>query len=173
MRDDGGKDGMPVKTGADLFKHELKDLYDAEFRQAQALTEMAEKVPDGKLAEALREHREETQGHIKRLESVFEAVGETPQKEACAGVIGLVKEYKDFTGENPAGKVLNVFTAEAALKAEHYEIVSYSGLIKLAGQLGQTEVIDLLQQNLEEELATAQNLEIMSEQLGEELALQG
>lgn len=162
-----------MNTGADLFKHELKDLYDAEFRQAQALTEMAEKVSDGKLAEALREHREETQGQIKRLESVFEAIGESPEKEACAGVIGLVKEFKDFQGEDPSDRVLNVFTAEAALKAEHYEIVSYSGLIKLAGQMGQTEVIGLLQKNLDEELATAQNLEILSGQLGEELALQG
>ncbi|MDQ3915340.1 MAG: DUF892 family protein [Actinomycetota bacterium] len=161
-----------MNTGADLFKHELKDLYDAEFRQAQALTEMAEKVSDPKLAEALREHREETQGHIKRLESVFEAIGEAPQKEACAGVIGLVKEFKDFTGQGPGDKVLNVFTTEAALKAEHYEIVSYAGLIKLAGQIGEPEVVDLLQQNLDEELATAQNLEIMSGQLGEELALQ-
>lgn len=163
-----------MNTGADLFKHELQDLYDAEFRQAQALTEMAENAADGKLAEALREHREETQGQIKRLESVFEAIGEQPEKEACAGVIGLVKEYKDFVkSEDPGEKVLNVFTAEAALKAEHYEIVSYSGLIKLAGQMGNTEVIDLLQQNLDEELATAQNLEILSGQLGEELALQG
>jgi ferritin-like metal-binding protein YciE len=162
-----------VNTGADLFKHELQDLYDAEFRQAQALTEMAENAGDGKLAEALREHREETQGQIKRLESVFEAIGEKPEKEACAGVIGLVKEYKDFVnGEDPSEKVLNVFTAEAALKAEHYEIVSYSGLIKLAGQMGQTEVIGFLQQNLDEELAAAQNLEILSGQLGEELALQ-
>lgn len=161
-----------MKNGTDLFKHELKDLYDAEFRQAQALTEMAEKVSDTKLAEALRGHREETQGQIARLESVFEAIGESPEKEACAGVIGLVKEFKDFVGEDPSDKVLNVFTAEAALKAEHYEIVSYSGLIKLAGQLGQAEVVGLLQQNLEEELSTAQNLEIMSGQLGEELALQ-
>ena len=162
-----------MNTGADLFKHELQDLYDAEFRQAQALTEMAENAADGKLSEALREHREETQGQIKRLESVFEAIGEKPEKEACAGVIGLVKEYKDFvSSEDPGEKVLNVFTAEAALKAEHYEIVSYSGLIKLAGQMGKSEVIDLLQQNLDEELATAENLEIMSGQLGEELALQ-
>ncbi len=162
-----------MNTGADLFKHELQDIYDAEFRQAQALTEMAENAGDGKLADALREHREETQGQIKRLESVFEAIGEKPQKEACAGAIGIIKEYKDFVGEDPAEPVLNVFTTEAALKAEHYEIVSYSGLIKLAGQLGRREVIDLLQQNLDEELATAQNLEILSGQLGEELALQG
>lgn len=162
-----------MNTGNDLFEHELQDLYDAEFRQAQALTEMADNAADGKLAEALRAHREETQGQIKRLESVFEAIGEKPEKETCAGVIGLIKEFKDFQGEDPADKVLNVFTAEAALKAEHYEIVSYAGLIKLAGQMGQTEVIDLLQQNLDEELATAQNLEILSGQLGEELALQG
>ena len=161
-----------MNTGADLFKHELQDMYDAEFRQAQALTEMAENAADSKLAEALREHREETQGQIKRLESVFEAIGEKPEKEACAGTIGLIKEYKDFVGEEPSEKVLNVFTAEAALKAEHYEIVSYAGLIKLAGHMGRTEVIDLLQQSLDEELATAQNLEILSGQLGEELALQ-
>lgn len=162
-----------MDTGSELFKHELQDLYDAEYRQVKALKKMAGQVSDSKLAEALRQHQEETEGQIKRLDGVFKALGEKAKRETCPGILGLIKEYDEFVEEeDPSDEVLNVFTTEAALKAEHYEVVSYSGLIKLAGQMGRTEIVDLLQQNLEEELSTAQNLEIMSEQLGEQLALQ-
>jgi ferritin-like metal-binding protein YciE len=43
----------------------------------------------------------------------------------------------------------------AAIKVEHFEIASYRGLITGAEQMGQQEVVNLLQQNLQEEEETA------------------
>ncbi len=44
----------------------------------------------------------------------------------------------------------------AAIKVEHFEIASYRGLITAAQQMGQQEVVGLLQQNLQDEEETAQ-----------------
>jgi ferritin-like metal-binding protein YciE len=48
---------------------------------------------------------------------------------------------------------------ESAEKVEHYEIVSYHGLIEGAQLMGQREIVKLLQQNLEQEEKTAKKLE--------------
>jgi len=46
---------------------------------------------------------------------------------------------------------------------ENFEITSYTGLIQLAGQLGQTDVAELLQQNLSDELEAEQLLTGLSQ----------
>ena len=161
-----------MQTGRELFVHELKDMYDAENKLLNALDNMADKVSDPKLTEGFEQHREQTQGQVKRLERVFELVGERPQRETCDGINGLIKEFGSFVNsEDPSDEVLNVFATSAALKVEHYELASYKSLIKLAHQAGLREVVELLEQTLNEELETARELENMAIQLGEKLAL--
>jgi ferritin-like metal-binding protein YciE len=45
------------------------------------------------------------------------------------------------------------------MKTEHYEMVSYQGLITLASELGNQEALSLLSENLAEEENAAQLLE--------------
>jgi ferritin-like metal-binding protein YciE len=47
----------------------------------------------------------------------------------------------------------------AVIKVEHFEMGSYRGLITAAQQMGQDEIVDLLQQNLQQEEQTAQTAE--------------
>jgi ferritin-like metal-binding protein YciE len=54
---------------------------------------------------------------------------------------------------------LKAFNIEEALKTEHYEMVSYQGLITLASELGNDEALSLLSENLTEEENAAQLLE--------------
>ena len=159
-----------METGKDLFLHELKDIYDAENKLVNALETMADKVEDEQLAKSFEEHRKVTQGQAERLEKVFQLIDRAPSREKCDGINGLISEFQSFVKEEePDGKVLNVFATGAALKVEHYEIVSYKSLIKLADQLGLTEAAELFEQSLKEEMETAQELEQMSEKLGQEL----
>ncbi len=155
----------------ELLEHGLKDMYDAEKRLVDALDTMASEVSDRQLAQGFEMHRKQTRGQIDRLEKVFKAVGSKPEREECHGIVGLVEEFETFVKEeNPSDDVLNVFASSAALKVEHYEIASYKSLIKLAHQAGMTEVVALLEQNLNEELENARKLETMGIQLGRELA---
>jgi ferritin-like metal-binding protein YciE len=60
-----------------------------------------------------------------------------------------------------------VFSVAAALKVEHYEIVAYKDLVKLAEQLGNDAAAALLRETLKEEEDTANLLESLSERLGQ------
>lgn len=135
---------------------------------------MAKEVEDEKLSRGLDQHRQTTEGQIERLEQIFEILDLEPKRHPCAGIDGLIREYSKFIREEkPEGPLLDVFAASAAKKVEHYEIVAYKGMIELAKQLEMREAVNLLQQTLREEEQTAQRLERVSKQLGQQLAAVG
>ncbi|MFN2431571.1 MAG: ferritin-like domain-containing protein [Gemmatimonadota bacterium] len=160
-----------AENAQELFEHELKDIYDAEHKLVKALAKMAKDVEDEKLSQGFEQHRQVTEGQIERLEQVFELLDTRAERQPCAGIDGLIREYTKFVREEkPEGPVLDVFATGAAKKVEHYEIVAYKGLIELAEQLDLSEAAELLQQSLREEEQTAQKLERIGKQLGQQLA---
>ena len=159
-----------VDSGRELFEHELRDMYDAEMKLVNALETMSNKVANEELSRAFDEHREVTRAQAERLEQVFKLIDRAPRREPCKGINGLIEEFSSFVEEDPSEQVLNVFATGAAQKVEHYEIVAYKSLIKLADTLGLSEAAELFEQNLREEQETAQQLETMSEKLGQELS---
>src|SRR6185295_19042300 len=66
------------------FLHEpfidgLKDLYSAEKQLVKALPKMAKMASSPTLKELILDHLKETEGHVARLEQVFESIEETPK----------------------------------------------------------------------------------------------
>ena len=162
---------MP-ETAKELFEHELRDIYDAEKKLVRATQSMAKKVTDKELSASLLEHSKVTENQASRLEKVFEIVGKKPRREKCKGIDGLIEEFTSFVKEeNPSKEVLDVFATGAAEKVEHYEIVSYRSLIKLATQLGLNDAVSLFEQSLDEEQGAAEELEVASERLGKKMEL--
>ena len=74
---------MVEKTLSDLFLAQLKDTYYAEKKIFRTLPKMAKAAKVPELTQAFATHREETQGHIERLEQVFEMLGKRPQAKTA------------------------------------------------------------------------------------------
>src|SRR4030095_5941003 len=94
---------MELITLNDLFLHELQDLYDAEQQLVDALPKLAEAAANPQLRDAFLAHLQETEGHVQRLESIFEACGEKPKRESCKGMAGLIKEGSKLMHEKAGG----------------------------------------------------------------------
>ena len=154
---------MSMETIQELFEHNLEDIYHAEHQLLDALDELEEHTDYDEIAQAFSEHREETHGHIDRLEEVFEMFGEPPEKEECEGIEGLIEEHEEFTSMDPSQEVMDYHNMAAAEKTEHYEIAAYGNLIPLADQLGMDEAADLLEQNLREEQDALDELKELTE----------
>lgn len=154
---------MTVTSLRELFVHDLEDVYYAENELLDALEELADQTEHEEIAQAFQEHREETQGHIDRLDQVFEMLDREPEQEECEGIEGLIKEHEDFIDEDPDQEVLNVHNLVAAQKTEHYEIAAYGNLALIADRLGMDEAGDLLHQNLEEEEEALDKLASLTE----------
>lgn len=152
-----------VRSFDELCLENLKDIYDAEHQIMEALPKMAEAATSPRLKEAFHAHLKQTQGHIKRLEQVFELMGESPERKTCVAAKGLIAEGKENLREVTQGPLLDAILIESAQKVEHYEIASYGTLRTFATQASRAEVAQLLEATLKEEEDTDRALTSIAE----------
>jgi ferritin-like metal-binding protein YciE len=69
--------GHKVHAGPVL--HGLQDVYYAERQIVKSLPSMIDKATNRELAKALRDHLQETEHQVARLQKVFENLGESPE----------------------------------------------------------------------------------------------
>ena len=147
-----------------FFHDQLKDMYYAEQQLLKALNEMKSAATTEELEDAFDEHLKQTERQVKRLEKVFNIIGQKPEGKKCEAMDGLIKEGKTIISETKEGTM----TRDAALiiaaqKIEHYEIASYGGLVALALTIGKNRAADLLEKTLQEEYDTDEKLTDIAE----------
>ena len=153
-----------------LFHHELKDLYDAEHQIVKALPRFAESACNPELTTAFEEHLAQTQEHIRRLETVFEEIGQSPTREACAGIKGIIEEGRKILDEDANDVVKDAALIAAAQRMEHYEMAVYGTLRTWARILGYEDSARLLEETLDEEEGTDSALTGIAQQINPEAA---
>ena len=147
----------------ELFLDTLKDIYYAEKQILKALPKMAKAAQSPDLQAAFEKHHDETEGHVERLEQVFELLGKPARGKKCDAIEGIIEEGKEVMEEYADTPALDAGLLAAAQAVEHYEMTRYGTLIAWAKQLGHTNVVPLLSQTLEEEKATDKKLTSMAE----------
>jgi ferritin-like metal-binding protein YciE len=78
------------KTLDDLFLETLKDIYYAERKILKALPKMARAASSVDLKAAFEKHKDETEGHVERLQEVFKILGKRAQGKTCPGIDGII-----------------------------------------------------------------------------------
>ncbi|RIK35818.1 MAG: ferritin-like domain-containing protein [Chloroflexi bacterium] len=148
-----------------LYIEELKDLYSAETQLTKALPKMAKAASSDELRQAIEQHLKETEGHVQRLEQIFEKLERSPRGKRCKGMAGLIEEGSELLKEKGEmeAEVLDAGLIAAAQRVEHYEIAAYGTARTFAQRLGQQEVAKLLQQTLDEEYAADRKLTAIAE----------
>jgi ferritin-like metal-binding protein YciE len=155
---------MPeAKTLHDAFIDELRDAYDAEKQLTKALPKMAKKSSSDELRTAFEDHLKETENHVKRLEQVFESIGEKASGKHCDGIAGIIEEGKNVMAEDFDESAMDACLIAGGQRAEHYEMAAYGTLIAWAKAMGHDEAVDLLAQTLEEEKTADEKLTSIAE----------
>ena len=154
----------------ELFVDELSDLYSAEKQLTKALPKMLKAAQSEELKSAIESHLTETEGHVERLEQVFQALGEKIKRKTCAAMEGLVEEASELLQEQKGKSSLDAAIIAAAQKVEHYEIASYGTVRAWAEQMGHNDAAELLKATLDEESATDDKLTEIAESLANETA---
>ena len=106
----------------DLLLHGLHDIYYAEKQITKALPKMIDQATNRDLAQGLKNHLEETNKQIERLDQAFKKLGKTPQSTDCPAIDGLIKEADNTAGEVEDKSVLDFAIIASAQAVEHYEI---------------------------------------------------
>jgi ferritin-like metal-binding protein YciE len=156
---------------ADLLQDEIKDIYDAEKQLTKVLPKLARKASNEQLKEALEAHLQETQGHIQRLEQVFEMMEMPVRGKKCEGMQHLIAEGSEMIADCDDDDTRDAVMIAAAQKCEHYEIASYGTIRTWATLLGHDDVAALFEETLEEEKEADQKLTRIAESFVNEAAI--
>lgn len=160
------------KTLDDLFYDTLKDIYYAERKIVKALPKMAKGAESPELKAAFEKHREETEGQIERLQQVFEIIGKRAQGKTCEAIEGIIAEGEEILDEYKGTAALDAGLIGSAQAVEHYEITRYGTLRRWAGLLGHEDAKKLLEQTLEEESRTDEDLTRLADARANQEAIQ-
>jgi ferritin-like metal-binding protein YciE len=163
---------MVINNLHDVLLDTIKDLYHAEKQLVKALPKMAKAANSRELRSAIQEHLDVTEGHVQRLEQVFQELDMSPKAKVCHGMLGIVDEGKEVLEEKADGNpsAIDAALIAAAQKVEHYEIASYGSARTFAQTLGLSRVAELLQETLNEEEETDAKLTQIAESMVNEAA---
>ena len=146
------------KTIEDLFHDTLKDIYYAERKILKALPKMARAAQSPELKAAFEKHKDQTEGQIERLQQVFEIIGKPARGKTCDAIEGILAEGDEIAEDYKGTAALDAGLLAAAQAVEHYEITRYGTLKRWALVLGLKDAAALLDETLQEESQTDEDL---------------
>jgi ferritin-like metal-binding protein YciE len=146
-----------------LLVHGLAELNQTEHQLLPALERMRTQAFNEELEQAFAHHCAETEGHIERLERVFRSVGARPKRGSSAALAAIVADGERLLARRFDRDVRDAWLIATAQRIEHLEIAGYGTARAHAELLGFTHAAQLLQQTLEEELATDAKLTRLAE----------
>lgn len=160
---------MSVDSMERLFVSELRDLYSAETQISKTLPRMAKAASSSDLRAALEHHRRETEGHVQRLEQIFQMLDESPKGKTCEGMKGVLEEGERMMKETKEGPLRDEAMIAGAQRVEHYEMAAYGTVRTYAERLGRQPIAQILEKTLAEEKAADKKLTEIADRLHREL----
>jgi ferritin-like metal-binding protein YciE len=156
-----------LNTPQELFHYKLGAALKMENTVLSMLGDLEENAQREQLKQQFRHHAEETQQQIRNIEQAFQALGEEVDDSPCPAIEGLEKEGKANI-KKADDKMVDAVILSGAAETEHHEIAVYEGLITEAEAMGKQDVVQLLQQNLEQEQHTLEEVKQATKQLAQE-----
>jgi ferritin-like metal-binding protein YciE len=160
---------MAINDPQKLFAHELGMALGAEKKILTMLKKLEREAQQEQLKQQFRHHREETEGQIRNIEQAFKALGEKATGRQNPTITGLA-EQADVLYDKTDDEILDTVLLGGAAETEHLEIALYEDLITQARAMGEQQVVTLLEQNLEQEQHTLEEVKRASEQLAQRSA---
>jgi ferritin-like metal-binding protein YciE len=158
-----------LKTPRDAFTFKLGSALKMENKVLDMLGDLEREASREELKQQFRHHAEETRQQIRNVEMAFEAIGEEPDDKPNLVIEAIDKEGKANVKMADDAIADSVILAGAEA-TEHHEIATYEWLIANAEALGEQQVVPLLQQNLEQEQHTLDEVRQAAQRLARETA---
>jgi ferritin-like metal-binding protein YciE len=164
---------MAATSLQDLYNQKLQLLLDAEQQGLDAMPQLAERVHDDTLRDALQRHRGQTQEQAQRLQQLLTNRELSGRRRECTSMRALIDEARSTleTIEDP--NTIDAYVIGAQQAIEHHEIAAYGTARTWARHLGHDRDAALLQRSLDEEGDADKQLTKIAEQRVNERATRG
>lgn len=108
---------------------------------------MAQEIAHADTKNVLRQRGELMRRQISNLEQVVDRLGGITGPEEHPVAQALLRVHRQFMEQHPPQALVDMFNGLEAEKMEQFTVAAYDGLVTLARQLGQHDIIHLLEQN--------------------------
>ena len=149
----------------ELYTTALERQLSSERQITEALGEMIAKSTAPQLANAFRQHLEETKTHVSRLERILDQNSGKVSESKCKITAALIAGAQSDISSAKDEQVRDVVLIASGNQVEHHEIAMYGTLRNWALILGETEHALQLDKSLEEEKNADKVLTALSEQI--------
>jgi len=156
-----------ISQPMELFSYKLASMYYVERELAEkVLPELLEEIDNPQLKTGIQAHLNQTQAQIANLEQAFAILGVEPETVKSSAFDGLVKDHDQLVKKLDAQPLEDIVHAGGAAKTEHFEIAAYEGMIDLARTIGEADIVQLLEENLDQEREALQQVRQVAKLLG-------
>jgi ferritin-like metal-binding protein YciE len=128
-----------------LYISNLKKALDMEQKITKALPDLIENSNDPELAQAFRDHLEETNGHVSKIRGLLLSNQGDNSTETCKVIDGLTTEASDTIKDVTDPSVRDIALIGAAQQVEHHEIAVYGTLRRWAEIIGRSSDASILE----------------------------
>jgi ferritin-like metal-binding protein YciE len=148
----------------EFFGHKLGSALTMEQDVLDMLGDLEKAAQRDQLKQQLRHHADETRQQIDNIEQAFRALGEEPDDSPHLVTKALDKQAKADIKMADDGVIDEVILSGAA-DTEHHEIAVYESLLATCEEIGNSQVQQLLQRNLEIEEHTLEEVKLQQRQV--------
>jgi ferritin-like metal-binding protein YciE len=128
-----------------LYISSLKKALDMEQKITKALPDLIENSSDSELAQAFRNHLQETKGHVSKIQGLLQSNRGDESTETCKVIEGLTTEASDTIKDVTDPSVRDIALIGAAQQVEHHEIAVYGTLRRWAEIIGLSSDASILE----------------------------
>jgi ferritin-like metal-binding protein YciE len=147
-----------LNTPQEAYNYKLGAALKMEQTVLDMLGDNVEEAQDERVKALFRHHQDETRQQISNLEAAFASFGWDVDTSPCPAIDGLEKEGKS-TIKKTDDALVDGIILQGAAEVEHHEIGVYENLIINARAMGRQDVVSLLEQNLEQERHTLEEVQ--------------
>jgi ferritin-like metal-binding protein YciE len=147
-----------------LMHYQLRTALTMEDDSLAALGELAKAAKSREVKDMFKHHAGETKEQIENLHRVFKLLELKDTTAPSPSTKGISKQAESLISKS-APKLRDQVTLSCALGNEHYEMSAYQSLIIPATAMGATDVVALLQANLDQEVHTSEELQEMLQKI--------
>jgi ferritin-like metal-binding protein YciE len=138
------------ESAPELFTYKLGSALEMEQTVLKMLGRLEDEAQSDEIKQMLHHHAGETEQQVRNIEQAFSALGEDADDKPCPAMEAIAQQGRADVARTDDALVDSVILAGAG-ETEHYEIAVYEWLITEAEAMGKTDIVGLLQQNMEQE----------------------
>jgi ferritin-like metal-binding protein YciE len=142
-----------LNTPQESYHHKLGAALKMEHETLKILEDSAKNAQDDRIRGLFEHHHRETEGQIETLHRVFDSFGWEVDDSPCPAIEGIRSEAK-ANAKKTDDALVDAILLQGAVETEHHEIAVYENLIINARAMGKDDAVRMLEQNLEIEQHT-------------------